>query len=166
MIKSGTDFEEFSDCAIIFEATEADYQAAKAEVTDYVKYLFSPQKKMLVRVEKVPIVASMSTDAEIDAHIEENSSELNKKMSEICAYFDVDLEGRFECLRYEETNIGNLVTDIIRTEYDNVDLVLLNSGTLRSNAVIQKGDYSLRMLSDLLPMPDKIVLLKINGKVL
>ena len=72
-------------------------------------------------------------------------------MNEICGYFDVEIESRFEHLRYEETNCGNLCSDIIRTEFENCEITLLNCGTLRSNVVIPKGDVTKRTLSDLLP---------------
>lgn len=78
-------------------------------------------------------------------------------MNEVCAYFDVDLEGRFDHLRYEETNVANFVADLILSEYDNVDIVLLNCGTLRSNAIMPSGDFTLRMMQNLLPMPDKVI---------
>ena len=86
-------------------------------------------------------------------------------MDQVCAHFDVDVEGRFEFLRKEETNCANFVSDILRTEFENCDISLLNCGTLRSNAVIPKGDFTLRMLQDLLPMPDKVVLLRVPGDV-
>lgn len=87
-------------------------------------------------------------------------------MNEVCAYFDVDLEGRFDHLRHEETNVANFVADLILSEYDNVDIVLLNCGTLRSNAIMPSGDFTLRMMQNLLPMPDKVIQLRISGAVL
>jgi len=39
-------------------------------------------------------------------------------MDEVCGYIDVDMEGRFEHLRYEETNCANFVSDLIRTEFE------------------------------------------------
>jgi len=102
----------------------------------------------------------------IEAHIVANASELNKKMNEVCAHFDVDLEGRFERLRYEETNVANFVADLILSEYENLDIALLNCGTLRSNSIMPPGDFTLRMMCDLLPMPDKIITMRISGAVL
>ena len=87
-------------------------------------------------------------------------------MNETIAYFDVDLEGRFERLRYEETNMANFVADFILTEYENVDIVLLNTGTLRSNSIMPAGDFTLRMFNDVLPMADKLIIMRISGTVL
>ena len=86
-------------------------------------------------------------------------------MDQVCGYFDVELEGRFEHLRYEETNCSNFVADILRTEFENCDLSLLNCGTLRTNSVMPAGDVTLRMLQELLPLVDKIVLLRVPGNI-
>lgn len=48
------------------------------------------------------------------------------------------MEGRFNHLRSEETNLGNFFADLIRTEFD-TDFSIINSGTLRTNAIIEKG---------------------------
>ena len=77
----------------------------------------------------------------------------------------MDIEGRFERLRYEETNCANLISDLTRTEYEGCDLALLTSGTLRSNAIIPRGNFTLRMVQDLLPYPEKIILLRVPGDV-
>ena len=78
----------------------------------------------------------------------------------------MEIEARFERLRYEETNCANFVADVIRTEYDNAELALVNCGTLRSNAIIPAGEVTLRMVQELLPMVDQIVLLRVPGDVI
>ena len=86
-------------------------------------------------------------------------------MNQVCGYFDVDVEGRFDHLRHEETNCANFVSDLIRTEFEDTDLSILNGGTLRSNAVLPAGDVTLRMIQDLLPMADKVVRVRVPGDV-
>lgn len=87
-------------------------------------------------------------------------------MNEDFGYFEVDVEGRFSKLRYEETNCANFISDIIRSEFEQCDLSILNCGTLRSNDVIEKGHFSLHELYNLLPMSDKVVLLRVSGPIL
>ena len=166
MIKSGTDFEEFNDIDVLFDVSEQDYADAATRDTELVKHIFSPQKRMLLRVEKVPITVDIPTNPKIEAHIKKYATELNKKMNQVCGYFDVDIEGRFEYLRYQETNCGNFVADLIRTEFNNCEVVILNCGTLRSNSIIPKGQVTNKTLADLLPMYDKIILLKVPGDIL
>jgi len=67
-------------------------------------------------------------------------------------------------MRSEETNGANMIADIIYTEYESLDLVMLNAGTLRANSVVQAGPIKRRFFADLLPMNDKIFLIKMSGK--
>ena len=57
MIKSGTDFEDFSDFEVIFDVSEAEFANAKLQDTETIKHLYSPQKRMLVKVERVQITS-------------------------------------------------------------------------------------------------------------
>ena len=68
-------------------------------------------------------------------------------------------------MRSEETNLANLIADIVRTEHDNVDLSLLNCGTLRYNSVIPRGEITGRMIANLLPQSDKVVVLRMPGRI-
>ena len=57
VIKSGTDFEDFSDFEVIFDVSKAEFLSAKLQDTEMVKHLYSPQKRMLVKVERVQITS-------------------------------------------------------------------------------------------------------------
>lgn len=54
------------------------------------------------------------------------------------------LEGRFKFVRTRETNLGNLVTDIMRRSMK-ADVALLNSGTLRSDCVHEAGVFKMKV---------------------
>ena len=93
-------------------------------------------------------------------------------MHKICGYFDCEIEARFEKMRYEETNCANFVSDLILSEFDerpygdHCDLALLNTGTLRSNSIIPVGDVTVGMMNELLPMPDKVILMRVSGDII
>ena len=55
VIKSGTDFEDFSDFEVIFDVSEGEFANANLRDTETIKHLYSPQKRMLVKVERVQI---------------------------------------------------------------------------------------------------------------
>ena len=59
---------------------------------------------------------------------------------------ECDLEGRFSRIRTGETNLGNLVTDIMRSSTRS-EIALLNSGTFRSNAVHEAGVFRVKVSS-------------------
>ena len=115
IIKSGTDFEEFSDFKVFLEVSEADFAAANLCDTKLVKHLFSKQKNILVIVEKVLITDDIPQNEEIVAHVQANSQKLSQRLDQICGCIDVDIEGRFDHLRFEETNCANFISDLIRT---------------------------------------------------
>ena len=120
---------------------------------------------MLVTVENVKITGKFEKDPYMEEHIESYAKEFNDKLDRVIGYSDVDLEGRFVYLRSEETNLANWISDIVWTEHEDVDLCLINSGTLRYNSVISKGEITARMIANLLPQgdSDKIVIIKIPG---
>lgn len=84
----------------------------------------------------------------------------------MCGVSETDLEGRFEVIRTQESNLGNFVCDLILTEYKNADFVFMNSGTLRSNTITPAGPITLKMVSQIIPMPDKVCQLKMLGRTL
>jgi 2',3'-cyclic-nucleotide 2'-phosphodiesterase (5'-nucleotidase family) len=102
-------------------------------------------------------------DPEILEHIQLYTYELNKRLELTCGFMAVDLEGRFEYLRTEETNMGNWIADVFYTEFDQCDIVIQNAGALRSNMVITAGHLTLKDLANLLPLKDHIVQLKVPG---
>lgn len=70
-------------------------------------------------------------------HIELFSNTLNERLKLPCGYTNIDLEGRFELVRAQETNLGNWLADVWLTEFTtHTDFVILNSGCLRNNVVL------------------------------
>ena len=65
-------------------------------------------------------------------------------MTEVLGELHCTLDGRFSSVRTMETNLGNLVTDIMVAAL-NADCALLNSGTLRSDTQHPEGKFILRV---------------------
>jgi len=72
---------------------------------------------------------------------------MDEKLKNVCGFSEVELDGRFEFLRSEETNVANMIADILYTEFYDTDLALINSGTLRSNSVWPSGPITLKQMS-------------------
>ena len=132
IVKSGSDFEEFSDLSIDVSTRE-------------------------VRRERVLITEQFLPDPEVEKHVLYYTKELNSKLDKVCGHTETDIEGRFEKVRTQETSMGNWIVDLLYTEYPVCDVVLLNCGTMRSNCIIRKGEVTFKQLAQMLPMPDKIV---------
>lgn len=83
-------------------------------------------------------------------------------MDEVLGIFAVPLDGRFEKIRTSETNLGNWVCDVVLAA-TGADLVILNSGTFRSDMVHPAGQFTMRDLVTVIPMMDPLVVISVTG---
>ncbi|KAB7499198.1 Trifunctional nucleotide phosphoesterase protein YfkN [Armadillidium nasatum] len=142
VLKSGTDFREFSLLTLTAES-----------------------KNVNVDIEKIEISTKFLPDEELTESLEKFSSTVNEKMEEELGTFSVDLDGRFSSIRTSETNLGNFICDILLAAC-NGDVTLLNSGTLRSDRIHPAGKFTMRDLTNILPMLDSLCVLEVTGKKL
>jgi 5'-nucleotidase len=77
----------------------------------------------------------------------------------------VPLDARNAALRTGETNVGNLVTDVIRARL-RADVAVMNGGGIRGNQLLPAGPLSKRDVNALLPFLNVLVMLEVPGKVL
>jgi len=84
-------------------------------------------------------------------------------MSEVLGTFTVELDGRFSQIRTGETNLGNWVCDVLLAA-TGADLVILNSGTFRSDRIHPPGDFTLGDLVNVVPMQDPTIVILVTGK--
>ncbi len=146
MLKSGTDFRQFSVITLLFAPDDGDDVKAGAIAT----------------VEAVEVTSLFEEDNELSAALKKYTGKMETEMCKELGEFEVDLDGRFASIRTRETNLGNFICDIM-VAATNADFALLNSGTLRSDAVHHAGPFFLRDLLTILPMIDPLVLLEISG---
>ena len=121
ILKSGTDFRQFSKITLDFR-----------------------QDPLQVDIEAVNVTREYEADTELEAVLSQYSGVVDAKMSEELGELSVMLDGKFSSVRTRETNLGNLVTDIMVAAL-NADCALLNSGTLRSDTEHPEGKFYLRV---------------------
>ncbi|XP_020897709.1 5'-nucleotidase isoform X2 [Exaiptasia diaphana] len=143
IIKSGSDFRHFSVITICF----------------------SDDNNFNIDVEKIEITSDIPEDPNLKAIVDQYMDVMKESMEETLGQIEVELDGRFSSLRTKETNLGNFVTDIMHN-VSKVDVVLLNSGTLRSDALHAPGIFKKKDLVAILPMPDAMVVLELTGEQL
>ena len=66
-------------------------------------------------------------------------------LDEEIAHIQCELDGRFKTIRSGETNLGNLITDIMSAT-TRADCALINSGTFRSNDIHFPGLFKMKVL--------------------
>ncbi|XP_066020776.1 5'-nucleotidase isoform X2 [Pocillopora verrucosa] len=153
VIKSGTDFREFS----IITVTFFDNNHNKCNNSSS-----SGNNSFSIDVERVEVTSDIPEDTEVKSTVDKYVGEMNNLMEEVIGEVQVELDGRFSSMRTKETNLGNFITDIIQNVTE-VDCVILNSGTLRSDCIHPPGKFKMKDLSAILPMPDVLVVLELTG---
>ena len=124
VLKSGSDFRYFSQITVTFPPDNDDRPS--------------------VEVVKHTITRDIPTDPGVQAVVDQYLSKLEEGMREVIGELDCELEGRFSELRSKETNLGNLVTDIMRRA-TRADVALLNSGTMRSDTIHEAGEFKMKV---------------------
>ena len=122
MLKSGSDFREFSQITVTFGDTD----------------------RPLIDLVKHTITRDIPADPQVQGIVDQYLSKLEDGMKEVIGEIDCDLEGRFAELRTRETNLGNLVTDIMRRA-TRADVALINSGTMRSDTIHEAGEFKMKV---------------------
>jgi len=102
--------------------------------------------------------------AALQAVVAEFSSGVAANMSKPLGRVGVPLDARFAAIRTRETNVSNLMADLLRGSV--ADCALFNSGTLRADRVIPNGVFTMGDLTELLPMYDETVAVKVTGEQL
>ncbi|KAL3287381.1 hypothetical protein HHI36_001854 [Cryptolaemus montrouzieri] len=143
IIKSGTDFRQFSKIVINFEKNTGT----------------TPE----VSIEEINVTSAFQEDPVLKEILDKYTSVIEQKMGDVLGCFAVPLDGRFNAIRTSETNLGNWVCDIVLAA-TGCDLVILNSGTFRSDQVHPAGEFIMRDLTNIIPMRDPLVVLKVTGE--
>ena len=171
LVKSATDFLDMSQIDITFNVAAPDFEALRNSflnedrVPDRAWLMYSPADQTQFEVKRIRLEdGNWEPDPEM-AQVE--ASYVNKFAVELGAtvgFMGCCLESRDSIIRREETNFGNFIADLIRTEYA-TDFALVNAGSFRKNGVIPAGPISLMHLQESFPFNDIIVVLRMTGKV-
>jgi 5'-nucleotidase / UDP-sugar diphosphatase len=117
-------------------------------------------KTHLVNSTYYPITADIKSDPVVEKIVETHHAKLDKSYKEVIGSSTVMLDGEREHIRYQETNLGNFVTDIMR-EYTGSQIALLNSGSLRAS--INPGDVTVEHVFQAMPYSNELVVVDITG---
>ncbi len=77
----------------------------------------------------------------------------------------VALDLREETVREQESNFGNYVADLLRSE-TGADAALINGGAFRDDRILKPGPLTLRDLYTALPFNNRMIVLEITGQQL
>lgn len=109
----------------------------------------------------LPVSAQIPADPTVAAIVAEYSSQLDARFKEVIGNAEVFFDGERERIRYQETNLGNLVTDIMR-DTTGVMIAVLNGGALRSS--IDEGPITVEEVFKAMPYSNEIVVTELTGE--
>eukprot|EP00929_Paragymnodinium_shiwhaense_P113635 TRINITY_DN81924_c0_g1_i1.p1 TRINITY_DN81924_c0_g1~~TRINITY_DN81924_c0_g1_i1.p1 ORF type:complete len:1781 (+),score=505.68 TRINITY_DN81924_c0_g1_i1:112-5454(+) len=144
VLTSGTDFRDITVLTLDFEQKEGN------------------KCFKVIRTDHEEITAKITEDATMKTFVDECMSKLGAAMDKVIGESAVDLDSRFSMIRTQETNCGNFIADVMRLGIK-ADIAIINSGTLRADAIIEAGPIKMRDLVNLLPMLDELCLLQLSG---
>ncbi len=98
-------------------------------------------------------------DKAVQIIVENYQKRIDSVLNEIIGKADMDLDG--ENVRKKETNLGNLIADIMR-ETSGADVTIINGGGIRTS--IKKGEVRIKDVYSVLPFDNYIVAIKLTGR--
>lgn len=153
ILNSGTDFSDF---------TAVQVKGREDQHVDVPSGMFYPLETVSNRYN---IQNDMPEDPEVAAAVNAIQSDLQTSMNRVIGTSKVDLDARFSQIRTKETNVANFLASVMARATD-ADIALLNSGSIRADRIIPKGDIKMSDLADLVPMDDSMEVVEITGEKL
>jgi len=108
----------------------------------------------------IPVTEELPEDKEIKEMIASFRAKLDQKLKEVVGRTGVPLVGEAEKIRIMETNLGNLVADLMRAAA-NTEIALVNSGSIRGS--IEKGVITLEDVWRIFPYDNQLARVEMTG---
>ncbi len=124
-----------------------------------------PERPFALRHRLVPISREIAEASDVKEFVTRYTATLERELDQPVGLAEVGLDGREREVRSRETNLGDLVADVIR-ERLGADLALLNGGAIRGNRLLPEGPITRRDLHQFLPFGNVLVLLEVQGAAL
>ncbi|KAL4266750.1 5'-nucleotidase family protein [Pleurotus pulmonarius] len=161
VVKSGTDFQDISEVILELKDTPAG----------------SIRKKVIQEISGKRHVTRGDTaeDQALKTIFDRELGTINASMSEAIFVSEVQLDCRSSYIRLEESPVGNWVADCLRNAYDEAliklgytraDGVIICTGDLRGGQIYEPGPITFGDLMTLLPYPDPLVIVELDGNAL
>ncbi|KAL1682766.1 Metallo-dependent phosphatase-like protein [Schizophyllum commune] len=156
IVKSGTDFREFSSVKLHLKRYQKDWRLHAVEGMYFPNWY------------TVPFYSHPDFGAE-DPRMLAIIADVDKRITSLShnriAYTAVPLHGLTSHVRSAETNLGNMLADAVRAYYD-IDIAFVNSGSIRCDRVIPAGVLTVRDIIDIVPFDNPWVVKRMSGQVI
>jgi 2',3'-cyclic-nucleotide 2'-phosphodiesterase (5'-nucleotidase family) len=140
----------------VFQAYEKGRYLGRLDIAFNTK----TRKAVIEKSKYIPITPDLKQDPEVTKILDAYSAKLNATFKEVVGESLVFLDGERGRIRYEETNLGNFISDIMRN-YTSSDIAFINAGSLRSS--LDKGPVTIEGIFKVMPYPNEIIVAKLTG---
>jgi 2',3'-cyclic-nucleotide 2'-phosphodiesterase (5'-nucleotidase family) len=118
------------------------------------------KKAKLIDAAYIKVTADIPLDPEVAAIVGDYNERLGKQFKEVIGRCDTFLNGEREHIRYQETNLGDYITDIMRT-YTGAQIAMINAGALRAS--IKEGPVTVEDVFKAMPYGNELVRVALTG---
>lgn len=126
----------------------------------YVRLMVDGGKLVSVDARLVPVTKDLAEDEAVKEILDGYKAELKSKMEVVVGEAATLLDGERANVRTKETNLGNLVADVMRNAVG-ADVALTNGGGIRAS--INQGPITLGEIYTVLPFDNTLVKLEVKG---
>jgi len=110
--------------------------------------------------ELIPVTEEIEEDSVIKEIVTEYQAKLDKKLKEVIGRAVTPLNGEREDIRMKETNLGDLIADVVR-ETIRADICFINAGSIRAS--INEGAIAVEDILTVLPFGGHLITMKLKG---
>ena len=114
----------------------------------------------LIDASYIKVTAGIAADPEIAAIVNDYNARLGEQFKEVIGRCDTFLDGERGHIRYQETNLGNFITDIMRT-HTGAQIAMINAGALRAS--IKEGPVTVEDVFKAMPYDNELVRMALTG---
>lgn len=163
VVKSGTDFQSLTKITLTVQrAPTPDMDSLMA---GELPTGAPPRPVKAFTWARRDTLSTIEPDPEALALVEQLSEAMTDAGRQVLGHVDVDLDGRFDTVRTRESNLGNLVADLMRRTARS-DCALVNGGNFRSDMIHSAGVFSMADLLKILPYPAEVPTVRVSGAAL
>ena len=146
IIKSGTDFRQltFNTFKIYKNDSHPMINTSnnlKKSEHDYVVYINKGKFKYVIGTELFEVTHIFKEDETILKFCNFLEAKTEEKFKQVIGHLATDVDATFSVVRNKSVPISNFLADIIRI-YMNTDCLIINSGSLRIDSIINQGELT------------------------
>jgi len=126
---------------------------ARGERLGVLRFAFAEGKVHDPRWQTILLDESVGADEGVRRLVGKYTVRLEKEFSRLIGFSAIELEARKKAIRTGETNLGNLIADSWRDWFEDVEIALVNGGSIRGDRAYPAGGISYWTLMEMLPHP-------------